>query len=220
MDFTWVATGFIQVATHVQALPSISLRTGSSSSSSKILVAGVLLVLLTAAQAGVVAYSLWLRMSEATTFWAILQVLSSQMQCIQAWLTRQQSVLYRLQCRHDAAPDWTFPGGLLLLQAASKYACLPDFVLSIHAICVSCLVAIQKTCRWMQSAVGETWVLYDLGLLVAMVICLITYAIYIQIMADFQPQHTYEVYDSLAAAQARLLLPKKADPTYWNSKSF
>ena len=76
MDFTWVATGSIQVATHIQALPSISLRTGTSASR-RILAAAVLLVLLTAAQAGVVAYCLWLRISEATTFWAVLQVLSS-----------------------------------------------------------------------------------------------------------------------------------------------
>ena len=63
-----------------------------------------------------------------------------------------------------------------------------------------------------QGALGETWLLYDMGLLVAMIICLITYAVYVQIMADFQPQYSYEVYDSLGAAQARLLLPKKVDP--------
>ena len=60
--------------------------------------------------------------------------------------------------------------------------------------------------------------LYDAGLLVAMLVCLITYAVYVQTMAGFQPQYSYEVYDSLGAAQARLLLPKKLDPTSWNSK--
>ena len=69
-----------------------------------------------------------------------------------------------------------------------------------------------------QNALGETWVLYDVGLLVAMIVCLITYTVYVQIMADFQPQYSYEVYDSLGGAQARLLLPKKLDPAFWNSK--
>ena len=49
-------------------------------------------------------------------------------------------------------------------------------------------------------------------------ICLITYAVYVQTLADFQPQNTYEVYDSLAGAQARILLPKKADPATTNSE--
>ena len=71
----------------------------------------------------------------------------------------------------------------------------------------------------LQSAFGDTWVLYDAGLLVAMLVCLITYAVYVQTMADFQPQYSYEVYDSLGGAQARLLLPKKMDPSTWNSMS-
>ena len=62
----------------------------------------------------------------------------------------------------------------------------------------------------MQDAVGETWVLYDIAVLTAMLICLITYSVFIERLVNFQPQNTYEVYDSLGAAQARLLLPKKA----------
>ena len=60
--------------------------------------------------------------------------------------------------------------------------------------------------------------LYDLGVLAAMLICLITYSVYIHRLVDFSPQTTYEVYDSLGGAQARLLLPKKKDPTTYNGQ--
>ena len=63
----------------------------------------------------------------------------------------------------------------------------------------------------MQAAVGKTWVLVDLGILGAMLICIITYSVYIRTLVTLQPQSTYEVYDSLGGAQARLLLPKKQD---------
>lgn len=69
-----------------------------------------------------------------------------------------------------------------------------------------------------QEALGHTWVLYDLGLLAAMLICLLTYAVYLKTMAQFQPQNTYEVYDSLGGAQAHVLLPQKMDPPTWNGE--
>lgn len=55
-------------------------------------------------------------------------------------------------------------------------------------------------------------------ILAAMLICLITYSVYIQTLVTFQPQDTYEVYDSLGAAQARLLLPKKEDSSAYNGE--
>ena len=70
-----------------------------------------------------------------------------------------------------------------------------------------------------QEAFGETWVLYDTGVLVAMLVCLITYSFYIQTLVDFRPQNTYEVYDSLGGAQARVLLPKKQNPAAVISES-
>ena len=72
MDFTWMSSGSIQVVTYFQGLPFVSLQTGSRTNS-KILAAFVLLMMLTAAQVAVVAYYLWLRMSEATSLWRILQ---------------------------------------------------------------------------------------------------------------------------------------------------
>lgn len=51
--------------------------------------------------------------------------------------------------------------------------------------------------------------LVDLGILAAMLICLITYSVHIRALVTLKPQSTYEVYDSLGGAQARLLLPKK-----------
>ncbi len=71
-----------------------------------------------------------------------------------------------------------------------------------------------KLTRSVQAALSETWLLYDIGVLASMLTCLITYSVYIQSLVDFQPLDTYEVYDSLGAAQARLLLPKKAESAY------
>ena len=96
---------------------------------------------------------------------------------------------------------------------------------SVTHVLLLCSVELCHSHRGMlsvlsQDAFGEAWQLYDLGLLVATVICLITYAAYIQTMMGFSPPDTYEVYDSLGGAQARVLLPKKVDPTSWNSKSY
>ena len=71
----------------------------------------------------------------------------------------------------------------------------------------------------LQEGLGETWVLYDFSLLVAMVVCVLTYTVYVVTMVDFRPQNTYEVYDSLGGAQAHVLLPKKVDPAVWNGES-
>ena len=60
--------------------------------------------------------------------------------------------------------------------------------------------------------------MYDLAVLASMLICLITYSVYIQRLVDFQPQDTYQVYDSLGGAQARLLLPKKQDSSVDNGE--
>lgn len=80
------------------------------------------------------------------------------------------------------------------------------------------LMPIDSPMMPMQEAVGKTWVLYDMSVLTAMLICLITYGVYIQSLKDFSPQNTYEVYDSLGAAQARLLLPKKNGTSSYNGE--
>lgn len=59
-----------------------------------------------------------------------------------------------------------------------------------------------------------------MAILAAMLICLITYSVYIQSLVDFEPHDTYNVYDSLGGAQARLLLPKKQDPTTYNGETW
>ena len=74
IDFTWMESGFIQVVATVQALPYISLRFGNIAGSQSILVAFVLLMMLTAAQVVIVGHSVWVKMSEATSWWRILQV--------------------------------------------------------------------------------------------------------------------------------------------------
>ena len=70
-----------------------------------------------------------------------------------------------------------------------------------------------------QGACGQAWVLYDVAILAAMLICVITYSIYIQSLADFQPHDTYPVYDSLGGAQAHLLLPKKQESSTYNGET-
>ena len=55
-----------------------------------------------------------------------------------------------------------------------------------------------------------------MAVLAAMLICLITYSVYVQSVRDFSPQNTYEVYDSLGGAQARLLLLKKSNNASYN----
>ena len=84
------------------------------------------------------------------------------------------------------------------------------------AVLIGLKVVIAMTC--VQAAFGETWVVYDLAVLASMLICLITYSVYIQRLVDFQPQDTYQVYDSLGGAQARLLLPKKQDSSVDNGE--
>lgn len=80
------------------------------------------------------------------------------------------------------------------------------------------LLTITIVREHVQAAVGEAWVLVDLVILAAMLICLITYSVYIRTLVNLQPQSSYEVYDSLGGAQARLLLPKKQDSTASNGK--
>ena len=89
----------------------------------------------------------------------------------------------------------------------------------------------QSLCQWrgasklmhtlvlLQEACGQTWVLYDMAILTAMLVCVITYSIHIRNLADFQPHHIYPVYDSLGGAQARLLLPKKQEPSTYNGET-
>ena len=74
MDFKWLSTGSIQVVTHVQALPLVSLRSHGVGSNHRVLAAFVLLVMLTAAQGALIGYTVWLRASEATSVWKMLQV--------------------------------------------------------------------------------------------------------------------------------------------------
>lgn len=71
----------------------------------------------------------------------------------------------------------------------------------------------------LQEALGGTWVLFDLTALAAMTVCLIAYSISVQSLRGFSPQPTYEVYDSLGGAQARLLLPKKNSTSLHNGKA-
>ncbi len=78
----------------------------------------------------------------------------------------------------------------------------------------------QYICCVYRRRLARHGVLYNMAILTAMLVCLITYSIYIQSLVDFQPQVTYEVYDSLEGAQARLLLPKKQDPSTYNGEVY
>ncbi|KAL0024407.1 hypothetical protein WJX79_011128 [Trebouxia sp. C0005] len=109
-----------------------------------------------------------------------------------------------LQVYGYARVDFTW-GLAGLMGVVARFVAIPDITLK------SSSNSIDQT-----EALSETWVLYDMAVLASMLVCLITYSIYIQSLVDFQPQDTYEVYDSLGGAQARLLLPKKKNPSTYN----
>lgn len=89
-------TGSIQVVAQVQALPFVRLCTGSSSDQTA-LAAFVLLVLLTAAQAGVVGYSVWARIAQARSWWRILQVRKAvHLSSVAAWVC---VIVQQLSCK-------------------------------------------------------------------------------------------------------------------------
>ena len=72
----------------------------------------------------------------------------------------------------------------------------------------------------LQEAASNSWIVYDMAVLAAMLICLITYSVFVQSLRDFGPQSTYDVYDSLGGAQARLLLPKKNGTTVYHGEAY
>lgn len=74
VDFTWGPSGSIDVVTHFQAVPDVTLSFSSDSMDQTVMAAFVLLVLLTAAQAGVVATAVWSRLQRATSSWKIILV--------------------------------------------------------------------------------------------------------------------------------------------------
>lgn len=82
VDFTWEPSGHISAVTHLQAIPDVTLSFGSTSIDQKTLAAFVLLVLLTCAQALVVGFAIWHRLTAAMSLWKVflvrLVVLASQ----------------------------------------------------------------------------------------------------------------------------------------------
>ncbi len=74
VDFTWDPSGSIDVVAHFQAVPDVTLSFSSDSMDQTVMAAFVLLILLTAAQAGIVAVSVWGRLEKATSVWKIILV--------------------------------------------------------------------------------------------------------------------------------------------------
>ena len=74
VDFTWDPSGSIDVVAHFQAVPDVTLSFSSDSMDQTVMAAFVLLVLLTAAQAGIVAVTVWGRLEKATSLWKIILV--------------------------------------------------------------------------------------------------------------------------------------------------
>ena len=74
MDFTWEPSGHISAVTHLQAIPDVTLNFGSTNIDQKTLAAFVLLVLLTCAQAFVVGFAIWHRLTAATSLWKVFLV--------------------------------------------------------------------------------------------------------------------------------------------------
>ena len=84
MDFTWDPSGSIDVVAHFQAIPDVTLSLSSNSIDQTVMAAFVLLVLLTAAQAGLVASTVWGRMERASSVRKILLVCHDKKQNVVA----------------------------------------------------------------------------------------------------------------------------------------
>ena len=75
IDFTWEPSGHISVVSHFQAIADVTLSLSSSSKTDQtILAAFVLLVLLTCAQAAIVGFVTWHRITSATSLWRMFLV--------------------------------------------------------------------------------------------------------------------------------------------------
>ncbi len=74
VDFTWDPSGSIDVISHYQAIPDVTLGFSSDSIDQTIMAAFVLLVLLTVAQAGISAVTIWRRLQKATSVWKVMLV--------------------------------------------------------------------------------------------------------------------------------------------------
>ncbi len=81
IDFNWDLAGLIDVVARFVAIPDITLKSSSSSIDQTVLAAFVLLVLLTAAQAGLLIYSVFHGTRASTSVWTMIQasVLQSQL---------------------------------------------------------------------------------------------------------------------------------------------
>ena len=84
IDFNWDLAGLIDVVARFVAIPDITLKSSSSSIDQTVLAAFVLLVLLTAAQAGLLIYSVLHGTRASTSVWTMIQasVLQTQLTCI------------------------------------------------------------------------------------------------------------------------------------------
>lgn len=81
IDFTWGLAGLINVVARFVAIPDVTLKSSSSSIDQTVLAAFVLLVLLTAAQAGLLIYSVFHGTRASPSVWTMIQasVLRTQM---------------------------------------------------------------------------------------------------------------------------------------------
>jgi len=73
IDFTWGLAGLINVVARFVAIPDITLKSSSSSIDQTVLAAFVLLVLLTAAQTGLLIYSVFHGTRAGTSVWTMIQ---------------------------------------------------------------------------------------------------------------------------------------------------
>lgn len=74
MDFSWDSAGLIDVVTRFVAIPDVTLSLSSNKIDQTVLAAFVLHVLLTAAQFGVLMYSLFREVRQTSANWNTIQV--------------------------------------------------------------------------------------------------------------------------------------------------
>lgn len=97
MDFAWDPSGSIDVVAHFQAVPDVTLSFSGGSMNQTVMAAFVLLLVLIAAQAGGLAFTIWGRLQKATSLWKIILVGNPTMQ--HSALLRRECCLVRESCQ-------------------------------------------------------------------------------------------------------------------------
>lgn len=145
LDFTWDQAGLVNVATRFVAIPDITLTMRGSTIDRTILAAFVLLVLLTATQAGLIAWSIFHEMTGSNSLWTAVQVRRMFMHTV------NEAGVYENMITAPALMDTVCKLQLSALLPASC-TCVG------HCMCTDLLVICAQTLCIITTSVPDSWV--------------------------------------------------------------